>query len=1253
MKKQYLISLLGLAAISISLGNGFSSMTSSASNTVTEESTNTSASLSEDELDTIEAYENEFPDYSIEQISMGYNHSAAVINDGKNDHLYTWGSNFDGQLGLGDKYEENYSYFPQEVTYFNSMGDIEQISMGLKHSAAVVNDGTPEGDTLYTWGKNDYGELGLGKGSNYEVNTPTEVTGLPEGDIEQIEMGDFSSSAIISGDLYTWGINSYGQLGLGTGGEQSDYENAPQEVTYFNSKGDIEQISTGENHSAVILNDDNGGHLYTWGKNNDGQLGLSDDANYLTGEDGNEYMNTPQEVTYFNNQGDIEQISMGVSHSAAVMDNELYTWGNNHEGQLGLGIIDGEDQNYPLKVELLDGDIEQISMGDDHSTAVVNDGTSDHLYTWGRNEEGQLGLGTIEESYNTPQEVQLLPKGDIEQISAGGEDTGIILKSQNDTSIYTWGENRLGQLGIGGDDYSVENYYIPQEMWTTPYIYSDSFYSSATISDDLDEVVIQYGFETNLEAKNVTILLQNNNNPEGIIIPKITKNGRISDRTEQDKYIGELTIDNLVPGADYTYTIELNYKNYLDDLVSIEIDQGEFSNNVVPLSPEFEETNVQNNQATSVEIAFDLDLGHDQGNVPYTLDEIIINDNYHKQEWTYTDNGRGNNVKGKFEINSQGEGYVEVKDLYPNTSYTWDVTFLLSSPWEEDNYEFNQELDPFETKPANTKSEISSTKKAKVNSPTEATIDYNIEPGTNVYGEDVTISKVEWIDNKKETIALSTSNKSQDILIADALSPNTTYANTFIVAEMSDGSVTNIETIKKFETGADPSKVEASTITSNEFNLVSPTEANIGYSIELGKDEQGNEVTPTKVEWMNGKETLDLLVTEEPSGTLTATNLSPNAIYANTFLVAEMSDGTTTNICEVAQFETETGAEDSKITSGGIATVNSSTEATIDYNVEPGKDADGNPLSVAEVKWMNGGKELATSTLASGVLTTEALSPNVTYGSTTLVAKMSDGSETKAIKVESFDAEEGSIASAIKVDGDVKVYGPTEAKVDYDVNLGLDVWGNPVTVTKVSWMNGDDVLDWSTANFGVLEADNLVGGTTYDETTLVADMSDGTTATVLVGEFETTYPDLKTPEIECIDVEVTDTSATFDYVILEEGMDANGDPYILSNIVIKDQDENVYDNEHIPDGNNTTGSVTVTGLTADTSYEGWTMEAIFTDNATGGEETIIVDIDTFTTINAINNGLGTWAIVGITAATILLIAIIAGGLTYFIKRYKA
>ncbi len=259
---------------------------------------------------------NFFNDQELKQTTMGDYTSSILTRDEDGDHLYTWGLNDHGQLGLGDKKER---LTPVEVTGLPS-GEIKKISTSGNHSVAIINDGV--NDHLYTWGLNDHGQLGLGDEDDRLV--PTEVDGLPDGEISQVSLGVKFSAVLIDNSVYTWGLNSCGQLGLGDDIDRS----VPTKVTGLPS-ATIKQISLGEQHVGVYLND--GLHkniLYTWGDNDHGQLGLGDKNS----------RNTPTKAYSF--YGRIV-ISFGSDSSSALEYkggiSSLYTWGNNEYGQLGLG----------------------------------------------------------------------------------------------------------------------------------------------------------------------------------------------------------------------------------------------------------------------------------------------------------------------------------------------------------------------------------------------------------------------------------------------------------------------------------------------------------------------------------------------------------------------------------------------------------------------------------------------------------------------------------------------------------------------------------------------------------------------------------------------------------------------------------------------------------------------------------------------------------------------------------------------------
>lgn len=266
----------------------------------------------------------------ITQIAAGGFHSIALASDGK---VYTWGGNHIGQLGTGNTINSNVPVAVDNSGVLNGKF-ITQIAAGYGHSIALASDGT-----IYTWGYNQYGQLG--NGSNTDSNVPVAVStgGVLNGKtIVQIAAGYGYSMALASdGTLFTWGHNSSGQLGNGTFIDS----NVPVAVYTSGvlSGKTIIQIASGGFHSIVLVSD---GTVYTWGWNFYGQLGNGNNTN----------SNIPIAVSTGGvlNGKTIVKIASGSDHSIALAsDGTLYTWGRNSSGQLGNG--SSTDSNVPVAVD--------------------------------------------------------------------------------------------------------------------------------------------------------------------------------------------------------------------------------------------------------------------------------------------------------------------------------------------------------------------------------------------------------------------------------------------------------------------------------------------------------------------------------------------------------------------------------------------------------------------------------------------------------------------------------------------------------------------------------------------------------------------------------------------------------------------------------------------------------------------------------------------------------------------------------------
>ncbi len=324
--------------------------------------------------------------------------------------LWSWGGNEHGQLGLGNTVDRS---SPLQV---GALTNWKQVDAGSRSPLFNINasGGVKSDGTLWTWGYNNQGQLGLG--NTLRRSSPVQVGSLTNW--RQVSSaGDAMLSVKVDGTLWAWGTNGSGKLGLGNTTTRS----SPVQVgTLTNWK----QVSINSDITACIKTD---GTLWTWGSNGSGQLGQSNTIS----------RSSPVQVGSLTNW---KQVSCGQNHMLCVKtDNTLWAWGVNSTGQLGLG--DTVDRSSPVQVGTLTN-WKQASGGTQECSCVKTDGT---LWTWGRNQLGQLGLGdTVDRS--SPVQVGTLTNWKKVAFSIGYY-SGTCIKT--DGTLWVWGSNSTGELGLG------------------------------------------------------------------------------------------------------------------------------------------------------------------------------------------------------------------------------------------------------------------------------------------------------------------------------------------------------------------------------------------------------------------------------------------------------------------------------------------------------------------------------------------------------------------------------------------------------------------------------------------------------------------------------------------------------------------------------------------------------------------------------------------------------------------------------------
>jgi alpha-tubulin suppressor-like RCC1 family protein len=259
-------------------------------------------------------------------IAAGWDHSIALDSNG---NLWATGRNYDGQLGLSNKYDQN-SFKPVTISGLASSARIVSIAVSQWHSLALDSRGKQ-----WATGGNGEGELGLGNIISQTSFKPVQSGSIANATIVSIVASNSYSLALDSdGKLWATGYNEWGQLGLGNNNRQISFQ--PVTIPNLPSNATIVSIAAGHWYSFVI---DSNGKLWSSGDNHYGQLGLSDTAN----------RNLFQPVTIPNSNATIISNALGREHSLALTsDGELRATGYNLDGQLGL--VDNYDRNEFMPV---------------------------------------------------------------------------------------------------------------------------------------------------------------------------------------------------------------------------------------------------------------------------------------------------------------------------------------------------------------------------------------------------------------------------------------------------------------------------------------------------------------------------------------------------------------------------------------------------------------------------------------------------------------------------------------------------------------------------------------------------------------------------------------------------------------------------------------------------------------------------------------------------------------------------------------
>ncbi|XP_024524554.1 uncharacterized protein LOC9633257 [Selaginella moellendorffii] len=216
---------------------------------------------------------------------------------------------------------------------------------------------------LFSWGNGSNYQLGTGSAGIQRV--PCRVETLHGADIVRVSAAKFHSTAVnSSGQLFSWGYGRGGRLG------HEDYSGevaviAPRQVTGLCGRR-VKNVAAAKHHTIVATE---GGEVYTWGTNREGQLGYP----------AVDTQSTPRRVSTL--RAKVVEVAAANKHSAAVTESgEVYTWGCNKDGQLGYGTSNSASNCVPRVVDYLKGrKALTISAAKRHTVVIVET----EVFTWG------------------------------------------------------------------------------------------------------------------------------------------------------------------------------------------------------------------------------------------------------------------------------------------------------------------------------------------------------------------------------------------------------------------------------------------------------------------------------------------------------------------------------------------------------------------------------------------------------------------------------------------------------------------------------------------------------------------------------------------------------------------------------------------------------------------------------------------------------------------------------------------------------
>ena len=346
--------------------------------------------------------------------------SPITINDTSLDPyyaLFSVGFNTNGELGLNNRIAKS------SPTQVGSETNWSKIATGSYGSSATVSAAIKTDGTLWTWGQNDSGQLGLG--DSIKRSSPTQVGALTNWSNIVVNSGGNALLAVKNdGTLWSWGNGIFGQLGHSN---TSNY-NSPRQV---GTNTNWSKIAFAGYTAQAIKTD---GTMWLWGHNAYGKLGDGSTTN----------ISSPGQLGSGTDWSVLSANSSGATWTGAIKTNgTLWTWGGNWQNQMGSNRSGNFNPNPPT--QQTGSNWSKLYVGSDHGLGIKTDGT---LWGWGNNSRSQLtnSMGSYASITQIGNSTTWADIGTSQYETVG-------LKT--DGTIWGWGKNTDGMLGLNG---SINNY---------------------------------------------------------------------------------------------------------------------------------------------------------------------------------------------------------------------------------------------------------------------------------------------------------------------------------------------------------------------------------------------------------------------------------------------------------------------------------------------------------------------------------------------------------------------------------------------------------------------------------------------------------------------------------------------------------------------------------------------------------------------------------------------------------------------------